>query len=100
MELSVICTNDNCNDVVRRCDIDKHIQKCPLTLVACQNNPFCGSILRKDHDKHINESCHFREVSCLLLCGARLPLNEVDQHIRMTCPKSEIMCRNKCGNKV
>lgn len=100
MELSIACTNEQCSEIVRKCDIEKHLQKCAHTLIPCSNNPFCGSILRKDHERHTTELCHFREVSCLLLCGARLPLNEIDQHIRMTCPKSEVICRNKCGLKI
>ena len=78
MELSVSCTNDQCSEVVRKCDIEKHLQNCDYTQISCPNNAFCGSIMRKDLDKHVSELCHFREVACLLLCGARLPLNEID----------------------
>ena len=55
---------------------------------------------RKDLHKHVNELCPYREVLCLLNCGQRLPLNELDQHIVLTCPKTEVPCRNKCGVKV
>jgi hypothetical protein len=58
--------------------MDKHELTCEYQLVPCTNNGFCCSVLRKDLSKHVNELCPFRQVSCLLLCGVRLPLNEVD----------------------
>ena len=68
--------------------------------MECPNSQSCGQILRKDLEQHMNEKCMFRQVDCLLQCGARLVLNQMDEHIANDCPKAELACSNSCGRTV
>ena len=70
LELSITCPNENCDTVVRRCDMDRHVAECEWTLIECPNNAEqCGFIVRKDLKHHITETCEYRLVDCLLNCG-------------------------------
>jgi TNF receptor-associated factor 4 len=75
LELSVPCQNDNCDEIIRKGEIEKHNKICNFTPLPCPHNTDdtgdgpCGWILRRDLSKHTNEECSFRMVECLLLCG-------------------------------
>ena len=97
MELSVQCPNTQCNKKIKRCDQERHLEICEYTPVECPNSQSCGQILRKDLETHMHEKCAFRQVDCLLNCGARLVLNQMDEHIANDCPKAELTCSNHCG---
>lgn len=109
LELSVSCPNDDCDQIVRKGEIDKHLKVCLFTPLSCPNNDIdsdddfegpCGMILRRDFDNHINEECPFRIVECLLKCGLTLRLNQMEEHIQNDCPKTIIPCKNKCGLQI
>ena len=70
LELSVACPNQPCGQKVKRCDLERHLETCEYSLVECPNNQVCGEIIRKDLEKHTTYECHYRQVSCLLQCGA------------------------------
>jgi hypothetical protein len=87
LELSIPCPNDNCDIIVRKGEMDRHVKLCPFTLLDCPNyndhngEASCGKILRREMEKHMNEECPFRIVECLLKCGLMLPLNDMEEHI-------------------
>lgn len=88
MELSVPCPNENCDEIIRKGEMESHTKVCPYTLLSCPNNlndflnqDTCGMILRKDLERHKNDECPFRVVHCLLNCGLKLPLNSMEEHI-------------------
>jgi hypothetical protein len=102
LELSISCPNEHCDNIIRKGEIEKHLKLCPYTPVSCPNQDAdaCGKILRKDLEKHKNEDCPFRIVSCLLRCGVTLPLNDMEDHITNDCPKTIITCKNKCNGYI
>lgn len=53
-ELSVGCLNIECEEVIKKGDIDKHLKICLYTPITCPNNNLCGKILRKDLEIHKN----------------------------------------------
>jgi hypothetical protein len=89
-ELSIACLNDECEDVIRKGEIDKHLKICNFTPVICPNNELCGKILRKDLESHKNDLCPYRIVECFLNCGLMLPLNDMEDHMKDECPKTKI----------
>lgn len=86
--MSINCYNEDCSEVIRKGDMDKHLKICKFTPIMCPNNQMCGLILRKDAERHIMEVCPYRVVECLLMCGLILPLNDMEDHIRDECPKT------------
>jgi hypothetical protein len=38
LELSVPCPNNQCDNIIRKGEIDKHVKVCPYTYLACPNN--------------------------------------------------------------
>jgi hypothetical protein len=79
LELSVTCSNELCNEVIRKCEMEKHMLKCKFTLIPCENNPhLCEPVIRRDYAAHVNELCPYRTVFCLLLCGKKMALNMID----------------------
>lgn len=99
-ELSINCPNEDCGQISKIGDIDKHLSRCKYTPVPCPNSGECGKILRKNLDEHKLNECPFRIVNCLLECGLMLPLNDMDEHIREDCQKFEIQCKNNCGASI
>lgn len=97
LELSVPCPNDQCDSIIKKGEIEKHIKACLYTLLECPNNNdpnghsgSCGKILRRDLEHHKTEVCPYRIVECLLKCGLMLPLNYMEEHISHECPKTII----------
>ncbi len=99
-ELSVGCLNDECEDVIRKGDIEKHLKVCEFTPILCPNNSVCGAVRRRDLETHKTKLCPFRIVECLLNCGLMLPLNDIEDHLKDDCPKTTIKCKNHCGGIV
>jgi hypothetical protein len=77
MELSVNCFNDNCEEIIRKGEIDKHLKVCPFTPIICPNNEICGKIIRKALEIHKTQECPYRIVECYLKCSLMLPLNDM-----------------------
>jgi hypothetical protein len=52
-ELSIECSNNMCEIVIKKCDMSKHLADCVFTQVECPNNPqLCGRIIRRDLERH------------------------------------------------
>jgi len=52
--------------------------------------------MRLKLNDHLKTYCEYRLEHCILKCGQKLPLNEMDWHVVKECPKALIKCRNGC----
>jgi hypothetical protein len=68
-ELSSECPNDNCFEVLKIGDIQKHLSECEFTLIKCPISLNCGEITRKNMEEHSKNECPYRIVKCILNCG-------------------------------
>ena len=84
------------SDILRE-DVDNHRGVCPLQEVGCPNE--CGATLhRQDCDKHINNECPSRKISCQY-CQSMGDQHFIEgQHVEL-CPKFPLVCPNKCEAK-
>lgn len=74
----------------------KHLNECKYSMISCPNNENCGLIMRLKLNDHLKTYCEYRLEHCILKCGQKLPLNEMDRHVVKECPKALIKCRNGC----
>ena len=95
---------DFCNEEVRACEVNSHLEKCEHFLVSC---PFACTegvkVKRKDVPSHLANSCPLHVVNCPFLkfgCGVVLPRSDLEQHEkdacylhnRMMCPAIWTVC--------
>lgn len=86
-----------CRNVTKGCiwegslgDLDKHINVCSFTLIACPNK--CSYIARKDVEEHLKD-CPNREHPCEH-CGERGRYADITGHHQVFCDQKVIPCGN------
>lgn len=80
--------------------MNRHIEECEFQLIFCNNNESCGLIMRCKMEAHLTQSCIYRMEKCVLKCGVRLPLIEMDRHVVKDCSKALIKCKNGCTESI
>ena len=84
----------NCpnGSAVKRRDLRKHQEVCPLEHVQC---PRCQSeMLRQQLTDHQDKTCLKRLVDCSF-CAAHVTFDTMDQHMKV-CPEYPITCPREC----
>jgi len=94
LKFPLSCPNDCGISDIPREDVYDHRKVCPLEEIQCPNE--CGSFVhRQDFDKHIDNQCPCRKVSCPYCQSIGEKQFIEGQHIEL-CPKFPLVCTNKC----
>jgi hypothetical protein len=91
-----VCTNDGCEEKIKRCDLDQHLQACIHRTTNCVHCMVTAKASRMAD--HLNQ-CPKLEIMCK--CKSKFTREKMDEHRNEDCLLTEIECEViGCGTKV
>ncbi|XP_062500924.1 TNF receptor-associated factor 3-like isoform X2 [Corticium candelabrum] len=96
MELEVFCCMKpaGCDWSGEHRLLQKHIDTCSYTLVACSNPGCLAEVTKSELQQHVDIFCDFRFVNCPY-CNETMTAKELTDHIS-SCLKAPVICPNEC----
>ena len=86
---------ENCCEILKFCDMPKHLDECPKMKVECNLN--CGTVtFRENLTQHLAQECGQVKEPCKLGCQLSLPRIEHEIHVKEHCEQRLVMCEH-CG---
>jgi len=79
--------------------LEHHMEtECPLRMMTCMWHE--SHLVTAEELKAHEKSCPSRDVSCPMLCGAKLKIPGVEEHLALECPLNFQQCTLGCGLKL
>ena len=93
LEIVCPCYRQGCETVVRKCDLNLHINQCPFTLVPCPMG--CGHhVKRSEIPSHSDLDCPNKVVPCPHCGETDLTRANLKNHLEKDCVKVTVACPN------
>ena len=84
----VKCSNENCNQILEREKMEKHLKECLYRKIKCD---FCKNDIQFNLlENHLND-CKKTKIDCPQGCGIKLERIEMEKHLNL-CPNKIINC--------